>query len=343
MTTKYILDCTLRDGGYINNWRFDDNFITEYIKCMNYIGTKYVEIGFINKFDDGHNTYREQIVGQVRHLDSEHIKKFYSSNINFDVVVMADFKEINMDILIDPECMNIIKLVRIAFHKKDLDEALLLCNKVKMMGYSVSANAMGITNYSSDEMNHLLESINNYGIDILYIADSYGSLSNKELNNITSIFHSKLKNSSIGIHLHNNMQNAYSNFESIIDDYRITIIDTTLNGMGRGAGNLQTELAWISLMERNNISCNENLLKLLYFIQDYIKVIYGDRDNKWGYDLDYLLSGYLKMHPNYVSKMRDLNIKMNHRLFLLTEITGGSYFDIDELYDLIGRFKLLIL
>jgi 4-hydroxy 2-oxovalerate aldolase len=325
-----ILDCTLRDGGYINNWRFNHDFLTKHKKCMNDIGVKYVEIGFINK----QKIYRQEIVGRPRNLTIDHIQLYYGDNTDFEVVVMGDFKDIDLDMLHDDRCREIVDLVRIAFHKKDMIDALKLCSDIKEMGYKVSANAMGVTNYNDDDIDTLLTEINRRKIDVLYIADSYGSLNNASLIKILDEFSEKLTDAVIGLHLHNNMQNAFSNYESIKGRDDVGIIDTTLYGMGRGAGNLQTELVWLSMTEGD---VKQQLMDLCYFINDYIKSI-DCVQRKWGYDLDYLFSGYLKIHPNYVSKMRDLEIDMKTRLFLLSMVENGRYFNIDNMFYLIQKY-----
>ncbi len=334
-----LLDCTLRDGGYINNWRFDNKFIDKFNKTCNKI-VNYVEIGFINKTDK----YRNKIVGKSRILDINQINLF--SKYNFKKVVMADFKDINLDIL--KENIN-VDLVRIAFHKKDLNEALEMCKKVKNLGYKVSVNAMAITNYNKDELEYLFKFINNNSLDILYIADSYGSLHQKEIEKYFNLFNLSLNNKcSIGFHLHNNMNNAYSNYEYLKNisnkSNRTIIVDSTMFGMGRGAGNLQTELVLIDLIENIKL---KKLLEILIFIQDYIKPIYKTNENYWSYDLDYLLSGYLKMHPNYIVKMRDLEISMKNRFFLIEKMIEKkieyNYFDIKIINSLVEEFKNILL
>jgi 4-hydroxy 2-oxovalerate aldolase len=326
---KYILDCTLRDGGYINNWRFNQTFLNQYINIMELINIDYVEIGFINKS----NNYKDELVGVVRNLDEETISKF--QNKKFKISVMADYSDINMELL--RKNMN-IDLVRVAFHKNDLIPALNICSEIKKMGYKVSVNAMAITNYNENELKFLFDNINLNKLDLLYIADSYGSLNQPHIKYYLELFKNNLNNDTIiGFHLHNNMNNAYSNYESFHNMKYDLFIDSTLFGMGRGAGNLQTELVSIN----KQIDFN-NLMKLLYFIQEYIKPIYKCSENSWGYDLDYLLSGYLKMHPNYVVKMRDLNITMNNRLFLI-EILRNNYncttFDKNIISELINLHK----
>tara|TARA_B100000123_G_C25739502_1_gene433106 strand:- start:674 stop:1678 length:1005 start_codon:yes stop_codon:yes gene_type:complete len=332
-----ILDCTLRDGGYINNWRFNEKFISEYCNVLNITNIDYVEIGFINKT----NNYKNKIVGECRNLSKEYINKY--DKYNFKKVAMADFTDINYQLL--EEKIN-IDLIRIAFHKKDLKEALETCKLIKKLGYNVSVNSMAITNYSINELEYLFEFINNHNLDMLYIADSFGSLTQNDIKRYFDLFDSKLnKECAIGFHLHNNMNNAYGNYEFlknyVNDTTRKIIVDTTMFGMGRGAGNLQTELV---LKDSINI---ENIYKIVEFIQEFIKPIYKVNENAWSYDLDYLLSGYLKMHPNYIVKMRDLNISMKNRFFLIKKLEEKKYdykyFSIDTINTLIDQYKKLLL
>ena len=324
-----ILDCTLRDGGYINNWRFNNTFLNNFFKIMNRINIDYIEIGFINK----KNNYRDKITGNIRSLSNHIINKINAKKEgSVKLAAMADFSNINLELL--KKKIN-VDMIRIAFHKKDLIDSIKLCNKIKKMGYEVCANAMAITNYSNNELKTLFNLINSSNIDYLYIADSYGSLTQKELLSKINLFHKNLKNTKIGLHLHNNMNNAFSNFESISNNNKVNIIDTTLFGMGRGAGNLQTELVFCHLNPNYNIDI---LIELLTFIQNFIKPFYKKEVNFWGYDIDYLLSGYLKMHPNYIAYMRDHNISMINRFLLIKEImkiSKHNYFEKDIIQNLI--------
>ena len=183
-----ILDCTLRDGGYINNWRFSKNFTDNLSKNLDKSEVEFVEIGFINKT----NNYRNKLVGNCRILDKNDIQNF--KNYKFKKVVMADYADINMEILsqgID------IDLIRIAFHKKDLEKALETCIEIKKMGYRVSVNAMSITNYSKTDFEYLFSKINTFNLDVLYIADSFGSLQQSDIKYYFELFDKKL-NKNVG-------------------------------------------------------------------------------------------------------------------------------------------------
>lgn len=330
-----LLDCTLRDGGYINNWRFNKKFLMDYIKIMENMEIDFVEIGFINKKVN----YKNEIVGNVRNLSNDDIIMF--QNKKFKTVVMADYNNINLSLLKNKIG---IDLVRIAFHKNDLIPALNTCLEVKQLGYKVSVNAMAITNYNETELDELFDFINKHHLDILYIADSYGSLKQKDIKHYSELFSSKLNSASIGFHLHNNMNNAYSNYEYLTNITNNVYIDSTLFGMGRGAGNLQTELV---LIETNRNFEYSKLIELLQFIQQYIKPIFKINETSWGYELDYLLSGFLKMHPNYVSKMRDMNISMENRFFIIEKMIQKkiqfNYFDLIVINEIIEEFNEKIL
>lgn len=310
-----ILDCTIRDGGYINNWRFDNEFVQDYLFLCNQLQVDFVEVGFMNKEDK----YRNEIVGKYRCLTKEDIEHLYTMNQN--LVIMGDYSSINLEELkkIDP---NKIKLVRVAFHKYQLHNAIECCNHIKSLGFSVSANVMATNNYTKDELHTVKDLCRN--LDYVYIADSYGTMDPKDIESIYTIFQDR----KIGLHLHNNLQNAYTNYYYFKD--KVDILDTTIFGMGRGAGNLPLELLV------------EDKYNILYFIEKYIKEIY-ETQNKWGYDTDYILSGSLKIHPNYVSQLRDLKINSKDRLNILKYIYEHieyKYYNKDKLIHLVKKFRI---
>jgi len=330
----YTLDCTLRDGGYINNWRFTEEFIKEYISLMEECNIDMVEIGFVNI----PQTYKNQPTGVTRHITEEYIEQFIGHS--FKICALCDYGNINYELL----QKNIkLDIIRVAFHKKDLNEALNECFKIKKLGYKVSVNAMAITNYTNDELLELIKIVNKFDLDILYIADSFGSLNQNELINYLNIFNTNLINTSIGIHLHNNMNNAFNNFvfSKTVSLKNNFYIDCTLYGMGRGAGNLQTEL----VLNHNSIT-NEQLFSMLIFINKNIKKHFNSSLNNWGYDLDFFLAGVLKIHPNYINKFREMNLSFENSLNLCKELINNNnhnYFKLDIINDLVGKYNNLLL
>lgn len=331
-----ILDCTLRDGGYINNWRYNHIFIDKYIEITNKFShlIEYIEIGFINIKKE----YKNEIVGDSRNLSFDQIENFKSKS-NCKLAVMADLNNINLELVNNPKLKDVVDLVRIAFHKKDLEKSIELCNKLKKLGYKVSFNIMATTNYNNQELCNLIDLSNKYNYEYIYIADSYGSLNNKYLTDMIDIFTEKSIKSKLGLHLHNNMQNAVSNFDKIQNNKNVSLVDTTMFGMGRGAGNLPLETSILSFDPNTNL---EEYIDLLNFINMYIKKSFYKNIINWGYDLDYLLSGYLQIHPNYVVKMRDLDISFENRFILLKiiyETNKGKFFEKDFLEKLVFKNK----
>ena len=329
---SYILDCTLRDGGYINNWRFNNEFIENFITIMNETNVDFVEIGFINK----DQFYKKKTTGIMRNINEEYLDLY--ANSKFKISVLGDYKNINMELL--RKKIN-VDLVRIAFNKKDMDDAIKICKEIQDLGYNVSINAMAITNYSKDELNNLINIVNKHKFFLLYLADSYGGLNNDNINIYLNMFNEKLDNTAIGIHLHNNMNNAFSNFEYSLNlnINKELYIDCTLFGMGRGAGNLQTELVLNKMKKNLN---KDILLKLLYFIEKYIKNLYNNNVCNWGYDLDFFIAGIFNLHPNYIVKIREFNLSFNNLIFLIKLILKnkkGAYFDLDYINQLIREYN----
>lgn len=332
---SYILDCTLRDGGYINNWRFSETFIKDYKTLMQNCNIDFVEIGFLNK----PRLYKSEVVGKCRNIDQEYLDQFI--NRKFKTSVLCDYKVINIDLLKNKKNLQIIDLVRVAFHKHNMLEAIETCSIIKDLGYKVSVNAMAITNYNEKELDILLDKVNSKSFDILYIADSYGSLQSFELKDYISKFDKKLTQTNIGIHLHNNMNNAYHNYltNKDINIDKNLYIDSTIFGMGRGAGNLQTELV---IFNTNKSENKINLLtEILIFIDEHLTKIYNNNIKvKWGYYIDYFLSGLLKMHPNYINKFRDIELNFKSMLLLIKKICQDNkqaYFDLEYVNKLINQ------
>ena len=331
---SYVLDCTLRDGGYINNWRFNTNFIEKYIEIMNKSTVDMVEIGFLNKS----NNYKGVPTGVMRTIDEEYLKLY--ENSRFKICALADYVDINMDLL---KKGIKIDLIRIAFHKKDMVNALKKCKEIQDLGYNISINAMAVTNYTDEELNVLIDLVNENQFFLLYIADSYGSLNQKDLERYLNLFNKKLTKTSVGIHLHNNMNNAFSNYEytSKLIFEKDIYIDTTLFGMGRGAGNLQTELVLHHRQENIKV-----LMDIFEFINMYIKENYNLNKNNWGYDLDFLISGIFKIHPNYIDKFREINITFSNLVYLINIILEDkkeNYYDNEYINNLIKKYNDLLL
>lgn len=301
---KKFLDCTIRDGGYINKWNFSDECVKSIIETLDYIGYQYVEVGFRNKPE----IYGGKVCGKWRYCTEQDLKTVVppESSRNIKIAVMADYANSSID-LFDRVENTVIDMVRVAFHISDIDDALKFCKQLKNLGYIVCANAMATMNYNDEQIEKICNLSKECGIDYLYIADSYGCLINDDVTKIAKKMGAYLNGSSVklGLHAHNNIQNGFSNFLQLQSSELIDIFDSTVLGMGRGAGNLCTELVIHSYPRFND----EHLKRVLLYAQDHILPLQSNGAIvKWGYTLPYIISAHFKCHPNYISKLQDYDI-----------------------------------
>ena len=325
MNTK-ILDCTIRDGGYINNWNFSELQVKELYKTLLDANIDFMEIGFRDNF----KMYNNKIVSKWKKSTDEIITNtiadVYSDKLKIAVMVnygsssnLSDFSN---------KSESLVSMIRVAFHKKDYEDAIkYLCN-IKELGYIVCANAMGTCLYTNEEIDHLSKLVSENKIDYFYIADSYGSITTSEIENITVNLRKSFDKFNfepkLGFHAHNNTQRALMNANKCIE-LNFDIIDSTVYGMGRGAGNLCTELLLSDLSknypERFN---NNNVKEIVKYIYNFLMINNLYFQVKWGYDLIYFITAHFNVHPNYASKIKEYNINDIDIIWKIIEIISKS-------------------
>ena len=292
-----ILDCTLRDGGYYNNWHFKKDLINEYLRVMDIIKIDYVEIGF--RFIDKIKTKGPTAYSEESFLKSLKIPK----NLKLGVMVnAADF--INSKNIIELAKKNfkqkknsVISLVRIACHHQEVKSIIPLVNWLKKSGYKVGVNIMQIPELSSQEIKNTVLQVKKSKADILYFADSLGSLDATKTKKIIKDIKINWKGST-GIHTHDNMGKALENSIEAIKN-SVNWIDCTVTGMGRGPGNTKTEYLMLELKRKNENK--EQLIHLLNLIKNYFEPI---KDKyKWGANPFYYFAGLNSIHPSFVQGM----------------------------------------
>jgi 4-hydroxy 2-oxovalerate aldolase len=289
-----LLDCTLRDGGYYNNWFFNKELINEYLKVMDMIKIDYVEIGF--RFLD-----KAKIKGPCAYSDEKFLRSLkIPKNLKIGIMINAsDF--VGQKNIIDLAKKNfkikkdsVISLVRIACHHHEVKDVLPLVNWLKKSGYKVGVNIMQIPELSNDEIKSVVKEIKKTKADILYFADSMGSLDGARTKKIIYQIKSLWKKST-GIHTHDNMGKALENSLAAINN-SVNWIDCTVTGMGRGPGNTKTENLILELNRKK-----ENLINLINLIKNYfepLKIKY-----KWGSNPFYYYAGLNSIHPTFVQEM----------------------------------------
>jgi 3-deoxy-D-manno-octulosonate cytidylyltransferase len=291
-----LLDCTLRDGGYINDWNFTDFDIKYIINKLKQSGVDIIELGYFDPFKGKeYNSTKFSNLNNLKHrfklIEDQYVV----------VMVNCDYEIINK---LPEQSITFIDGIRLAFHKGQIKEINDLAELIKSKGYEVFLNPMVTTSFSIEEIEELIE-VSNYIIPkAIYIVDSFGSIDLEQIQILKLKLNKALNQKiSIGFHPHNNLQLAFSNSTGFISSEinRDQIIDCSVLGMGRGAGNLNTELIIPELNKNYNKNYKFN------FIIDIIeiKLKFLKQKYEWGYAINYLMSGINDCHPNYSKYLLD--------------------------------------
>lgn len=295
-----ILDCTLRDGGYYNNWNFNKNLVETYMKSCIDSKIDIVEIGF--RFS------KEKIgLGPYAYSDEKLINNLeIPKNLKLSVMINAsDFfgeKKITEELLnklFVKKNFSKISLVRIAININDYLKGKNITKFVKSLGYKVGFNLMQANDKKMNYISKIASDITSWEtVDYIYYADSIGSMDPKYISTITKCFKKYSKKIKIGIHAHNNKSLALINSLTAID-YGIDVVDSTMLGMGRGAGNTPTEAL---LLELENKGYNYHSDKLPGTIDLFLNL---KNKYNWGPNYYYHFSAINNVHPTYIQKLLD--------------------------------------
>lgn len=325
-----VLDCTLRDGGYINQWQFGEKNIKKIISCLIDSNVDIIECGFLS--DKAKGTSSAELLGSTL-FDSLKTLQSYLPNYrnNSMLVCMINYDEYDVTSLPQYDGTS-IEGIRLAFHKRDLDEALKLCPIIIDKGYKLFLQPMVTLTYSDTEFINLIIKANAINPYAFYIVDSFGVMSQKDLLRLYYLVDHNLSSEVyVGYHSHNNIQMAYSNAQMLVDlkTKRHIIIDASVLGMGRGAGNLNTEL-FIEYIKDLNGS-NYKIKPLLKIIDQVLRSIYAEKF--WGYSLPYYASALNNCHPNYATYLDDKStLTIEHITDILSGIEDSKKTNFDKEY-----------
>ncbi len=295
MKQLQILDATLRDGGYCNRWNFGFHTISHIIRCLVAARIDVIECGFLSAaapFDRDSTLFAN--VGDLRRLLPE-----TSDGPLF--VLMVNYGDCDPTTLPDAACSGVDGL-RVAFHKDDMKGAIALSHTLQSKGYRVFLQPMVSLQYSARAFDELIDRTNELRPHAFYIVDSFGTMKRSELFSLLAQTEERLDRAiSLGFHAHNNTQMAFANAQSFVEaaSNRPAIVDGSLFGMGRGAGNLQTEL-WVDAMN-DAYNGAYRLEPLLHAVETQILPFF--RNEPWGYSIPNLLAAIHGAHPNYASEL----------------------------------------
>lgn len=289
-----ILDCTLRDGGYVNNNNFGFKNISRIIQALNDSKVDFIEVGYIKDTKDEYSSDVTEWI-TFKSLEKEQ-KKYLNKDGNYTLMLLGE--EYYIDNL--PPATSSNQIIRMSFHKKSVNKALHYAKIIKDLGYKLFLQPTVTIGYSNNELVEMLKAINEINPYCVAIVDTFGEMREKDVVRLSKCFDKYLnKNIMIGFHAHNNLQLAFSNAIAFIQSLhkkRVIVIDTSIYGMGRGAGNLPTELVANYLNENYHTTYKiEPLLKVVDNVISKIK-----DEHNWGYSLEYYLSAIHSVHPSYI-------------------------------------------
>lgn len=293
MSDIRILDCTLRDGGYVNNWEFGREAINGVKHNLERVGVDVIELGFLRNetycLDRAIYNSREQLVRIISEKKKDII---YSA-----LIEMANYFPTE---LLKEKSKDGLDAIRYSFWKRKIDEAYEYCKIIANKGYKLCVQPTRVEQYSDEEFAEMIEKFSDLNPYAIYIVDTFGLLRKKDLIRYAKIADKHLKADIIlGYHAHNNMQQAFSNATAFIEleMKRNIILDASVYGMGRGAGNLNLEMIANYLNEYKG--ANYKLMPIYEIWDKYLRKIHTKL--YWGYSLEYFIAASKECNPNYAT------------------------------------------
>lgn len=356
-----LLDCTLRDGGYVNDWRFGRTNIVSIFERLIDANVDIIEVGFL---DDRRPFDKDRTIFP----DTASVDRVYDGLDKKQTLIvgMIDFGTCAIENL-EPCNGTFIDGIRVIFKKGKMYPAMEYCRKVKALGYKVFSQLVSVTSYSDEELLEVVRLVNDvkpYGVSMV---DTYGLLDEEWLCHLYNILDENVDQEiKIGFHAHNNFQLGYANALAFMkyDGKHDIIVDGTLYGMGKSAGNDPIELVAMTLNDKYAGTYNvDSMLEAINeSVMDFYKVA------PWGYNTFFYLCAKNKCHPNYLNdyyKKENLSVSMIDQLLptiepedkklLYDKLVSERYYEeflefncddgkaTNDFLDFIGNRKLLLI
>ncbi|MCX7885638.1 MAG: aldolase catalytic domain-containing protein [Verrucomicrobiae bacterium] len=284
-----VLDCTIRDGGLMNNHQFTDEFVRAVYQADAAAGVDYMEIGY----KASKKIYSRTEHGTWKFCDEDDLRRIIGDNKHpgTKISIMADAERTDYKEDILPKKDSIVDMVRVATYIHQIPTALNMIKDAHDKGYETTVNLMAVTTVPDAELEGALEALAASEVGTIYVVDSFGNLYSEQVRALVRKFlrYAKPAGKEVGIHTHNNMQLAFANtIEAIICG--ANLVDASICGLGRGAGNCPLELI-LSFLHNPKFK----LRPILQCIQNTVEPL---REHvRWGFAIPYMLTGCLNRHP----------------------------------------------
>jgi 4-hydroxy 2-oxovalerate aldolase len=307
-----VLDCTIRDGGLVNDHQFGLDFVKRVYETDLAAGVDCMELGY--KAD--RKIFPDS--GPWKYCTEDDLRRIVGENpggIKLTVMADAERTDYHTDIL--PRDQSVLSVIRVACYVHQVPAALDMIKDAHDKGYQTTFNLMALSTVHERELLDALEVVAASPVDVVYVVDSFGSFYSEQIRDLTRKFVKMAHDAGkeVGIHAHNNQQLAYANtIEAMLSG--ATWLDATIFGLGRGAGNCPLELL-LGFLKNPKF----HLRPVLECVEELFLPLRKDLD--WGYSIPYMLTGQLNLHPRMAIKLRSSETPDNYVEFYdqLTEDT----------------------
>ena len=284
-----VVDATIRDGGLVNDFRFTEEFIKDLYAANVAAGVDYMEFGYKASKD----IFKPEDFGPWKFCEEDDIRRIVGdNNTDMKLSVMADVGRCNYkrDILNRSE--SVIDMVRIATYIHTIPAAIEMIEYCHNLGYETTVNIMAISTAKESEITEALSLLSQCPVDVIYIVDSYGSMYMEQVDDLADKYLKMAEDhgKSVGMHAHNNQQLAFANTIAALTR-GVSYLDSTIGGMGRGAGNCSSEQL-LGFLKNPKY----DLIPILQFLEKHI-IPLKKSGVVWGYNIPYLLTGQTNQHP----------------------------------------------
>ncbi|QTQ14527.1 hypothetical protein HRQ91_08700 [Treponema parvum] len=311
-----LLDCTLRDGGYINDWMFGRRAIDEITKKLVDSNIDIIELGFLKDEQEDHNrTVFNSVKRLIPLIGKKKPGTLYAAMIDVQGRIPIE--------MIDPCTPETIDIIRVIVWKRLLSQDFEYCKKIVENGYKLFIQPARVDQYTDEEFINMIHQFEVLTPMAMYIVDSWGTLTIEKAMHYYKLMEANLnKQILIGYHGHNNMQQAFGIAEALICNKgdRDLIIDSSIYGIGRGAGNLNTEI--IANYLNTNFNYKYDVENIISLYDNYIKDIYDKFS--WGYSIPLLITAINHCNPEYGIYCEKNGLSEMQTLEVINQLNGGN-------------------
>ncbi|OGC11627.1 nucleoid-structuring protein H-NS [candidate division WOR-1 bacterium RIFOXYA12_FULL_52_29] len=309
-----VLDCTIRDGGLINECNFEDKFVRAVYAACSAAGVDYIEVGYQadKKF------FSPDKYGKWKFCEESDVRKAIDGiESKSKISTMIDIGRVDLD-AIRPKKESVVDMIRVACYVKDVDKAIQHVKACADKGYETTINIMAISTALVPDLEEALKQLADVPVKAVYIVDSFGALYSEQIHFLVALYKKYLnpKGIEVGIHCHNNQQLGFGNTIEAIRK-GANYLDATIFGIGRAAGNCPMELLLAFL--KNPKFKLEPILEVIEteFIPLREKL-------EWGYIIPHMITGILNQHPRDAMALRAGKDKDKYAQFYRNALSGAE-------------------